>query len=272
MSATHKLLRFGVFELNLDTEELHKSGKILRLAPQPFRLLALLANHAGQVVTREQIKEQLWGEETYVDFEQGMNHCIKQIRTALADNADTPLYVETVPRRGYRFLAPVVSKNVPAPAPKIIKSQSGIQSAISPVRTCRMGCRSCPEGSAGAAEVGGRGRREPTEPNATSGQQGPIAGRHGVVSVYSTEGVASEDKDAPREKITSAAAAAEALAPEIARLRRSSARASRAPHLDRHPSCPADYGRPVLVPASGVGYGRRLHLMVRVRICEPVTT
>ena len=136
MSATHKLLRFGVFELNLNTEELRKSGTLLKLSPQPFRLLALLANRAGQVVTREEIKEQLWGEgageEIYVDFEQGVNHCIKQIRTVLGDNADNPLYVETLPRRGYRFLAPVVSKNVPAPAPKVIKSQSGVQSGILP--------------------------------------------------------------------------------------------------------------------------------------------
>jgi DNA-binding winged helix-turn-helix (wHTH) protein len=225
VSATHKLLRFGVFELNLDTEELHKSGKILRLAPQPFRLLALLANHAGQVVTREQIKEQLWGEETYVDFEQGMNHCIKQIRTALADNADTPLYVETVPRRGYRFLAPVVSKNIPAPAPKIIKSQSGIQSAISPIRTAN-GMQVLPKDPQAPPklEVAVNGNHK--EPNARVASKDQSLTDTGVVSVYST-GVASEDKDAPREKITSAAAAAEALAPEIARLRRSSARASR---------------------------------------------
>ncbi len=227
VSATHKLLRFGVFELNLDTEELHKSGKLLRLAPQPFRLLALLTNHAGQVVTREQIKEQLWGEETYVDFEQGMNHCIKQIRTALADNADTPLYVETVPRRGYRFLAPVVSKNVPAPAPQIIKSQSGIQSAISPVRLPN-GMQVLPKGAAPPKlEVAASGNQP--VPNASVAAKDPSLADTGVVPVYSAEGVAAEDKDKPREKIASAAAAAQALAPEIERLRRSSARAGRAP-------------------------------------------
>jgi DNA-binding winged helix-turn-helix (wHTH) protein len=225
VSATHKLLRFGVFELNLDTEELHKSGKVLRLAPQPFRLLALLANHAGQVVTREQIKEQLWGEETYVDFEQGMNHCIKQIRTALADNADTPLYVETVPRRGYRFLAPVVSKNVPAPAPKIIKSQSGIQSSISPVRLPN-GMQAVPKDPQAPPklEVAVNGNRPELNGRFSGSDESPAD--TGVVSVYSQDGVACEDKEPPREKVTSAAAAAEALAPEIARLRRSSARAS----------------------------------------------
>jgi DNA-binding winged helix-turn-helix (wHTH) protein/tetratricopeptide (TPR) repeat protein len=130
VSATHELLRFGVFELNLTTEELRKAGTLIKLSPQPFKLLALLASHSGQVVTREDIQQQIWGEETYVDFEQGMNHCIKQIRNALSDSADTPLYIETIPRRGYRFLAPVVSKTILAPAPHVVESQSGIQSGI----------------------------------------------------------------------------------------------------------------------------------------------
>jgi DNA-binding winged helix-turn-helix (wHTH) protein len=120
-------LRFGVFELNVTTEELRKSGTLIRLAPQPLKLLALLARRSGQVVTREEIQQTLWGEETYVDFEQGMNHCVKQIRSALSDSAETPLYVETVPRRGYRFLAPVVTKTIPAPPPRVVESQSGIQ-------------------------------------------------------------------------------------------------------------------------------------------------
>lgn len=130
MGATQDLLRFGVFELNLTTEELRKGGTLIRLAPQPFRLLALLASRSGQVVAREEIQKQIWGGETYVDFEQGMNHCVKQIRNALSDSADTPLYVETIPRRGYRFLAPVVSKRIPAPPPRVVESQSGIQSGI----------------------------------------------------------------------------------------------------------------------------------------------
>ncbi len=130
MSATHELLRFGVFELNLTTEELRKTGTLIRLSPQPFKLLALLASHSGQIVTRENIQQQIWGGETYVDFEQGMNHCIKQIRNALSDSADNPLYVETIPRRGYRFLAPVTSKTIPAPPPRVVESHSGIQSGI----------------------------------------------------------------------------------------------------------------------------------------------
>lgn len=126
VTATHDLLRFGVFELNVTTEELRKSGTLIRLAPQPLKLLALLARRSGQVVSRDEIQRTLWGGETYVDFEQGMNHCVKQIRNALSDSADTPLYVETVPRRGYRFLAPVVTKRVLAPPPRVVESQSGV--------------------------------------------------------------------------------------------------------------------------------------------------
>ena len=131
MGATEKLLRFGVFELNLDAEELRKDGTPIKLPPQPVKILALLASRAGQVVTRDEIQTEIWGEETYVDFEHGLNQCIKQIRTALNDNADKPLYVETLPRRGYRFLAPVVSKTVATPPPRVTESGSGIQSRVS---------------------------------------------------------------------------------------------------------------------------------------------
>ena len=125
VSPTQKLLRFGVFELNADTEELSKSGIPIKLPPQPLKLLALLASCAGQVVTRNEIQEQLWVGETFVDFEHGVNKCINQIRTALGDNSDNPVYVETLPRRGYRFVAPVLSKTIPAPQPKVIESDSG---------------------------------------------------------------------------------------------------------------------------------------------------
>jgi DNA-binding winged helix-turn-helix (wHTH) protein len=131
VSDTQELLRFGNFELNLATEELRKFGTLLKLAPQPFRLLAMLARRSGQIVTREEIQQTIWGDQTYVDFEQGMNHCVKQIRAALCDSADTPLYIETIPRRGYRFLVPVVTKTILAPAPRVVQSQSGIQTQVS---------------------------------------------------------------------------------------------------------------------------------------------
>jgi DNA-binding winged helix-turn-helix (wHTH) protein len=125
VSASQELLRFGIFELNLSFEELRKSGTPVKLPPLPFKLLVLLVSHAGQIVTRQEIQEQLWGAETFVDFEQSVNKCIKQIRTALNDNAENPLYIETLPRHGYRFLAPVVSKTIPVPRPRIVESQSG---------------------------------------------------------------------------------------------------------------------------------------------------
>jgi DNA-binding winged helix-turn-helix (wHTH) protein len=158
MSDTQNLLRFGVFELNVTTEELRKSGTLVRLAPQPLKLLALLARRSGQVVTREEIQQALWGGETYVDFEQGMNHCIKQIRNALSDSADAPLYIETVPRRGYRFLAPVVTKTIPAPPPRVVESQSGIQ----------------PQGPT-AARIAAAASPMVTDPTASLKAQAPIA-------------------------------------------------------------------------------------------------
>src|SRR5215813_2565448 len=126
VSATYRLLRFGVFELNLDLEELRKNGTVLKLPPQPFKLLAMLASRSGQVVTRDEIQQQLWGRDTFIDFEQGVNKCIKQIRTVLGDNPDNPLYVETIPRHGYRFLAPVRTKLVPAPPPQVKEASSGL--------------------------------------------------------------------------------------------------------------------------------------------------
>ena len=125
------LLRFGVFELNLVTEELRKFGTTIKLPPQPFKVLALLASQAGQVVTREQIQFQVWGGETYVDFEHGLNQCIKQIRTALNDNADKPVYLETIPRHGYRFLAPVRTKTVPVPPPQVKEASSDMLANVS---------------------------------------------------------------------------------------------------------------------------------------------
>lgn len=100
-------LRFGVFEVELQTGELRRSGMLLHLAPQPFKVLAMLASRQGQLVTREEIRDQIWGRDTFVDFEHGLNVAIKEIRVALGDNAAAPKFIETLPRRGYRFLMPV---------------------------------------------------------------------------------------------------------------------------------------------------------------------
>lgn len=107
-SASHSLVfRFGPFELDPAKGELHKSGIALKVHPQPFSVLLLLIERAGQIVTRHEIQRSLWGDNTFVDFDRGINFCINQIRIALADNAANPRYIETVPRRGYRFIAPI---------------------------------------------------------------------------------------------------------------------------------------------------------------------
>ena len=101
------LLRFGVFELDTSAGQLMKSGRRVALAPQPLKVLEVLARRPGELVTREELRQAIWSADTFVDFEQGLNFCIKRIRSVLGDNADSPRYIETVPRRGYRFVAPV---------------------------------------------------------------------------------------------------------------------------------------------------------------------
>jgi TolB-like protein/DNA-binding winged helix-turn-helix (wHTH) protein/Tfp pilus assembly protein PilF len=100
-------LRFGVFELDLRAGELRKHGFRVRLQAQPFHVLALLLEHAGEVVTREELQKKLWPADTFVDFDHGLNKAINKIREALSDSAESPRFVETVARRGYRFLAEV---------------------------------------------------------------------------------------------------------------------------------------------------------------------
>jgi len=100
-------LRFGVFELDLRAGELRKHGLRVRLQEQPMQLLAMLLEHPGEVVTREELQKKLWPADTFVDFDHGLNKAISKIREALSDSAESPRFVETVARRGYRFLAEV---------------------------------------------------------------------------------------------------------------------------------------------------------------------
>jgi DNA-binding winged helix-turn-helix (wHTH) protein len=101
------LFRFGTFELDLEAEQLLKNGRLVHLQPQPFKLLCLLTSQTGKLVTREEIRAALWKDNTFVDFEQGVNFAIKQVREALSDQAEHPVYIQTVPKRGYKFLVPV---------------------------------------------------------------------------------------------------------------------------------------------------------------------
>ena len=102
-----RVARFGVFELDISSGELRKSGIKLRLQGQPVQVLTLLLERAGDVVTREELRQKLWASDTFVDFDHSLNTAINKVREALGDSASTPRYVETLARRGYRFIAPV---------------------------------------------------------------------------------------------------------------------------------------------------------------------
>jgi DNA-binding winged helix-turn-helix (wHTH) protein len=118
-------IRFGVFQLDEQAGQLLKNGRIVRLKPQPFKLLLLLVSRAGEVVTRDEIRETLWGNETFVDFEQGVNSAVKQVRDALGEDADRPLYLETIPKRGYRFTAALEG-----PKPQLVRTDSSLHKAM----------------------------------------------------------------------------------------------------------------------------------------------
>ena len=107
------LVRFGAFDLDLRTGELRRSGIRINLSDQPCQVLRALLDRPGDLVTREELRQRLWAAETFVDFERGLNAAVRRLRDALGDSADVPRFVETLPRRGYRFIAPV--SRLPAP-------------------------------------------------------------------------------------------------------------------------------------------------------------
>jgi TolB-like protein/DNA-binding winged helix-turn-helix (wHTH) protein/Flp pilus assembly protein TadD len=116
--------RFGAFEINLQSGELRKKGMRLRLSGQPFQVLAVLIERPGEVITREELHSKLWLADTFVDFDHGLNNAVARIREVLEDSAETPRYVETIPRRGYRFIAPLAevpqaTGAAPAPGPQL---------------------------------------------------------------------------------------------------------------------------------------------------------
>ena len=111
-------VRFAVFEVDLESGELRKHGIRLKLQQKPFQILALLLEHPGQVVTREELQRRLWASDVFVDFESGLNNAVKKLRAALGDSAETPRFIETVAGRGYRFLAiPQAAQNVAEVSP-----------------------------------------------------------------------------------------------------------------------------------------------------------
>ena len=108
-SASHSpVIRFGVFELDLRSEELRKQGMKIRLQGKPVEILVMLLERPGEMVTREDLQKKLWPADTFVDFEQGLNNAVKRLRAALDDNAETPRFIETLPRKGYRFVGAAI--------------------------------------------------------------------------------------------------------------------------------------------------------------------
>ncbi len=112
------MIGFGEFEFDAVSGEVRRGSACVRLEPQPARVLAVLVERAGDVVTRAELQQRIWGGETFVDFEHGLNYCIAQIRTALGESASEPRFIETLPRRGYRFIAAV---RVPAAADTVVR-------------------------------------------------------------------------------------------------------------------------------------------------------
>ena len=98
---------FGIFEVDAPRSELRRNGTRVKLREQSFRILVLLLERAGDIVTREELRQALWPSDTYVDFDHSLNSAVMKLRDALGDSADKPLYIETIPKRGYRFVAPV---------------------------------------------------------------------------------------------------------------------------------------------------------------------
>src|ERR1051325_2761397 len=99
------LVRFGVFDLDLDTGELRRAGRRVHLTAQASKVLTLLASRPGDTVTRDELKRHLWAVDTFVDFDRSLNFCVAAVRAALRDDARSPRFIETLPRRGYRFVA-----------------------------------------------------------------------------------------------------------------------------------------------------------------------
>ena len=122
---SRRIVRFGVFEADFETGELRKNGAKIPLQGQPFQVCAILLERSGELVTREELRQKVWPEDTFVDFDHAVNTAIKKIRIALGDEADNPRFVQTLPRRGYRFIGPVEKPSSRAPSTNAPKGHFG---------------------------------------------------------------------------------------------------------------------------------------------------
>lgn len=131
-----RVIRFGLFEVDLETGELRKEGLLKKLQGRPFEILSVLLEHPGRVVSREEFRQRLWPADTFVDFDHSLNVSISKLRQTLGDSADNPRFVATMGRRGYRFIAPteMLQQSPPVVAPAATTDVDGIQTRPSPVR------------------------------------------------------------------------------------------------------------------------------------------
>ena len=152
LTTAKRAIRFGLYEVDFASQELRKSGIKIKIQDQPFQILALLLERPGQIVTREEIQKRLWAGDTFVDFDLGLNSAVKKLRQALGDESDNPRFIETLYRRGYRFLAPVQDEAATSAAISIIAPQTASDG------------NGTKAGGNGLAELPGRGA--PQEPSA----------------------------------------------------------------------------------------------------------
>lgn len=139
-SGAQIVYRFGVFEADVRAGELRKAGRRVRLQEQPLQVLLALLERAGEVVTREELRQRLWPADTFVDFDHGLNTAINKVRDALGDGAASPVFLETVPKRGYRFIAPVQKSDPPAaPSPTTPSPSVALGDGIAPASQRREG-------------------------------------------------------------------------------------------------------------------------------------
>jgi eukaryotic-like serine/threonine-protein kinase len=188
-------IQFGVYELDREAAELRKHGVIIRLQQQPLQVLAVLVDRPGEIVTREQLQERIWGKDTFVDFEQSLNKAVNRLREALNDDAAQPRYIETVPRRGYRFVAPVTGDTAGEPGRGATSPTAVLDSDVTKLGTRRSSLLTTTAlvmagmlvalGVAGLALL--RGHRKPTVreiTHVTSAGFGATLSRDGKLLVY----------------------------------------------------------------------------------------
>ena len=139
-NSSRGVLRFGVFEADLDAGELRNGGTKIRMQEQPFQVLGVLLQRAGELVSREELRQQVWGERTFVEFDHALNTAIKKIRIAIGDDAATPQYIETIPKRGYRFIAPVQRQSVvvAGDSTNVVLPRRGVPAWIVACAACAM--------------------------------------------------------------------------------------------------------------------------------------